>query len=124
MRERRRFPRYDVANLTTLTGQLQQDRKESNLVIMGAGGCGFFSSPTEEMLKDKSEVHCTFSCPPVLPAPVMVKGTVAYSQLVTMEKTKQVYYGIEFFPDEAARVAPLIKYLEDLAATGHIKVSA
>ena len=124
MRERRRFPRYDVATLTTLTGELGTNRNKTKFVIMGAGGCGFFSCPSEEMLKDKSDVTCTFSCASVLSAPISVKGTIAYSQMVTFDKTKHIYYGVEFYPDQADQVAPIIKFLEGLASAGKIKVSA
>lgn len=124
MKERRRFPRYDVAKMENLRGELAKGRARTRLVLFGAGGCGFFSSPSEEKIADGTEVDCTFYCAEVLREPIILKARIAYSQLVTINKVKEIYYGLEFNAEQSSRIQPIIKFLDQQASAGKIKVSA
>jgi hypothetical protein len=124
MSDRRRFPRYDVGGLVEFKGELGSGRKLSKLVMFGLGGCGFFSSPQEDLLKDKMPIDCLFTCEKATKAPALIKGKIAYSQLLTIEGKKKVFYGVEFDLGQDLKLNAFIRYLEELAKTGKIRVCA
>ncbi|MDB5037087.1 MAG: hypothetical protein JWQ35_615 [Bacteriovoracaceae bacterium] len=123
-KDRRRFPRYDVAKLAEFKGELQQGRKKTRLIMFGLGGCGFFSDPIEEMLKADQNVVCTFKCDGILKEPLKLQAKVAYVQAVQIFQAKEIFYGIEFLPNQESAIGPLVKYLEELQSQGKIKVCA
>ncbi|MGE0529115.1 MAG: hypothetical protein AB7P49_18810, partial [Bdellovibrionales bacterium] len=92
---------------------------------LGAGGCGFVGFDRTWKESELKRVISVFelNLPPKL-GPVRVQGNIVYIKPVTINKRSVYYFGIQFLPQDAHRIQPVINALEELNKKGEVSLAS
>lgn len=121
--ERRKNPRFKVANLESLKGVIDRQSERERLVTLGAGGCGFYGAQPTGKLQADRRVFSTFQMEGVTATPIEVQGTIRYIQEIKIDSKPVWYYGVEFLPSQTALISPIIKELEKLCEAKKVELA-
>lgn len=117
---KRKYPRYHLVDLPDLQGGIGRIQKSVRLVTLGMGGCAFLSK-AGRMLYPPLRVECSFQMTGVLD-PISIRGDLLYSFTSTKQDEEASYYGIEFIEEDRGLLLPVIRKLEELAASSPHRV--
>lgn len=122
--EKRAHPRFAVSGLHFLKARLDRSSSSEKILTLGEGGCGFFGYDKSWEKAPVKRVFSTFELvTPIKVGPVTVQGNIVYIKPMLVKGQQLYYFGIQFLPEEKARVLPLIEALENLETQGFIKAA-
>ena len=123
-RERRRFTRYKVAQLPSLRASIDPNRPHEQIATLSLGGCGFYGSEKSKPLTPGQivETQLEYDEDPSLPK-IKVRGKVVYTRVLDIMGFPVNFYGVEFIPEDQARVTPLIEVLEVLKTNKKVEAT-
>lgn len=122
--ERRAHPRYAVSNLNFIKARFDRSSSLEQLVTIGAGGCGFVGFDSVWQKSGIKRVHTTFELEwPEKIGPVTIQGNIVYAKPVIIGGRSLYYYGIQFLPQDAHRMKPLLAALETLSKKGEVSLA-
>jgi hypothetical protein len=122
--ERRAHPRYAVSNLNFIKARFDRSSSVEQLLTLGAGGCGFVGFDSVWQKSGTKRVNTTFEL--MLSeriGPITIQGNIVYAKPVIIGGRSLYYYGIQFLPQEAHRIKPVIEALEKLSKEGEVSLA-
>ncbi|MGA0164025.1 MAG: PilZ domain-containing protein [Bdellovibrionota bacterium] len=123
MREKRRFPRYDVSNLSQFSAKTKQGPIGETLVNVSEGGCGFWAPAEDFRSSQGQQVEIELNAKGVIPEPLLLHGAVAYVIPYPYEGQLGFMYGIKFYDESCQKVLGLIEYLKELHNDGKARMA-
>jgi hypothetical protein len=123
MREKRRFPRYDVSSLSQFSAKTAQGSIGEILVNLSEGGCGFWAPAEDFRSTQGQQVKLEMRVEGVSKESLNLEGSVAYVIPYPYEGQLGFMYGIKFSEESCSRVQGLVEYLKDLFDGGKIQIA-
>jgi hypothetical protein len=122
--ERRAHPRYAVSNLEFIKARFDRSSSVEQILTIGAGGCGFVGFDRVWEKSDIKRVNTTFEIKlSEKIGPITIQGNIVYVKPVTIGGRSLYYYGIQFLPQDAHRMKPVIEALEKLSKEGGVSLA-
>lgn len=120
---KRRFKRYQVSHSDILGGNLTESDYQLKLASIGLGGCGFIGISSVDSLIPPKEIICSFFTKYGLEfkESQIVQGNLIYVRPANIHPFVALYYGVKFYDEERAKLAPLIHQLEVLDRKGLLR---
>lgn len=122
---RREHPRYTVSNCSFIKARLDRSSPHEKILTIGAGGCGFVAFDRTWERAEIKRVTSVFEL--YLPnkiGPILIQGKVVYTKPVNVNGRPMYYVGIQFMPEDAPRIQPVIAALEELSKKGQVPVAS
>jgi hypothetical protein len=122
--DRRAHPRYAVSSLDFMKARLDRSSADEKILTLGAGGCGFVAFDRIWLKSEVKRVNSIFELTlPDRVGPISVQGNIVYVKPITLQGRPMYYIGIQFLPEDAHRIRPLIDVLEDLNKRNKINIA-
>ena len=122
----RQYPRFKVSNWNQIEGNIDRNRSNEQLIMIGNGGCGFYGFQPGFPSKFPHRVFCQFSLRGEefkgIP-PITAQGNIIYSTPISLGSIKVYFHGVEFIPSARIKLRPLISVLEKLYQLNRIELT-
>lgn len=122
---KRAHPRYTVSSLSGMKARMDRSSSAEQIVTIGAGGCGFVGFGPTWKDNDIKRVISVFELNlSEKIGPIRIQGNIVYIKPVTVAGRPMYYLGIEFLPEDAHRIRPMIEALHELSKKGEVAVAS
>lgn len=123
MKDKRRFPRYDVSEYPEIKASTASGPMGERLMTISAGGAGFWAPSEDFNFKLGQKVAVTFQIEGVDRADIELRGEVLYIAPHPFESQIGRLYGIKFEAEAQGMVRERIDQLHLLYEEGRIKMA-
>jgi hypothetical protein len=118
---KRAHVRYTVSNLDFMKARLDRASADEKILTLGEGGCGFVAFDRMWLKSEVKRVNSVFELALANKiGPVTIQGNIVYVKPITLQGRPVYYVGVQFLPEEAHRIRPLIATLQELGKQNKI----
>lgn len=108
-----------------MKARLDRSSSAEKIITIGAGGCGFASFDRTWQKAEIKRVVSVFALDlPEKIGPIRIQGNIIYVKPITIGGRPVYYVGIQFLPEDAHRIKPVIDVLQEMTKSGEVGLAS